>query len=62
MLRDVIGDAGLSLYPQVALVIFLAVFAGICIYVFMNKKSSWEEASRMPLDDGGQRKEERSNG
>ena len=62
MLRDVIADAGLAFYPQVALVVFLAVFAGICIYVFMKKKSSWEQASRMPLEDDGQRREERSNG
>jgi cbb3-type cytochrome oxidase subunit 3 len=51
MLRDVIGDAGLALYPQVALILFLLVFFSICIYVFMKKKSTWESARYMPLQD-----------
>ncbi len=62
MLRDVIGDAGLVFYHQVSLVIFLSVFAGICIYVFVKKKCSWEDARRMPLEDDGDIREGRPNG
>ncbi len=51
MLRDVIGDAGLAFYPQVALILFLLVFFSICVYVFMKKKSTWESARYMPLED-----------
>ena len=51
MLRDVIGDAGLAFYPQTALILFLMVFFSICVYVFMKKKSTWESARYMPLED-----------
>jgi cbb3-type cytochrome oxidase subunit 3 len=51
MLRDVIGDAGLALYPQVALILFLLVFFSICVYIFTKKKSTWESARHMPLED-----------
>ena len=51
MLRDVIGDAGLSFYPQIALILFILVFFSICIYVFMKKRSDWDAARYMPLQD-----------
>jgi len=54
MLRDVIGDAGLSFYPQVALILFILVFFSICIYVFMKKRSAWDAARYMPLQDTDQ--------
>ena len=51
MLRDVIGESGLAFYPQVALVLFLLVFFSICVYVFMKKRSAWDAARYMPLQD-----------
>jgi cbb3-type cytochrome oxidase subunit 3 len=54
MLRDVIGEAGLSIYPQLALILFILVFFSICIYVFMKKRSDWDAARYMPLQDTDQ--------
>jgi cbb3-type cytochrome oxidase subunit 3 len=50
-LSDIVGNAGLALYAQVALVIFFLVFLGIVVYVFVRRKSSWDHVRRLPLDD-----------
>ena len=51
-LTDIMSDAGLSSYTEIAMVIFLAVFVAISIYIFSRKKSSnWDKAKQMPLDD-----------
>jgi|GEM_PF-5225716 len=51
MLRDVIGGAGLSFYPQVALIIFLLAFLCICVFLFFGKKAAWNQARYMPLEE-----------
>ena len=50
-LSDIVGNAGLAIYAQVALVIFFLVFVGIVIYVFLRRKSSWDHMRNLPLDD-----------
>ena len=50
-LSDVIGRAGVSLLPQIALVIFFLVFVGIVAYVVLKRRSAWEHARHLPLDD-----------
>ncbi len=60
MLRDVIGDAGLAFYPQVALILFLLVFFSICIYVFLKKRTDWDAARYMPLQDTDKQRGQRS--
>ncbi|HEU4566169.1 MAG TPA: cbb3-type cytochrome c oxidase subunit 3 [Gemmatimonadaceae bacterium] len=51
-LSDIMGHAGLSIYTEIALVIFLAVFIAIVFRVFApSRKREWERASRLPLDD-----------
>ena len=52
-LSDIMAHAGLSIYAQVALVIFFAVFVFITLRTFApSRKREMDEASRMPLDDG----------
>jgi cbb3-type cytochrome oxidase subunit 3 len=51
-LSELMSNMDLAVYPQIALVIFLAVFAGVMVRVFSKKKTKdYEEASRLPLDD-----------
>ena len=51
-LSDIVSNAGLAFYAQVALVIFFLVFVGIVVYVFVRRKSSWDHVRNLPLDDG----------
>jgi len=50
-LGDFIGNADISTFPQIALVIFFLVFAGIVLYVVCRRKGYWDHASRLPLED-----------
>lgn len=50
-LSDVIGSLDLSTFPQIALVIFLGVFAAICVrMVRCTTSEQMKAASMMPLD------------
>jgi cbb3-type cytochrome oxidase subunit 3 len=52
-LSDIMSNADLTTWPQIALVIFVAVFLGIVGYVFLfRKKDSWERQRHLPLEDG----------
>jgi cbb3-type cytochrome oxidase subunit 3 len=52
-LSDVMSAMGLSLYAEVALVIFFLVFVGIVAELAFRRRSPvWEHARRLPLDDG----------
>ena len=51
-LSDIMSAAGLSIYAQIALVLFLAAFLAITIRTFAPSRSrEMEDASRIPLDD-----------
>jgi cbb3-type cytochrome oxidase subunit 3 len=51
-LSDIMSAAGLSIYAQIALVLFLAAFLAIMIRTFAPSRSGeMEAASRIPLDD-----------
>jgi len=51
-LSDIMANAGLSAYAEIALVIFLVAFLLITVSVFApSRKQEFDEASRMPLDD-----------
>jgi cbb3-type cytochrome oxidase subunit 3 len=51
-LGDIMGNAGLSIFAEVALVIFFLVFVGIVIYVISWRRSKWDHQRNLPLDDG----------
>jgi hypothetical protein len=49
---DLMSGAGLSIYAQVALVIFMAVFVAIVLRTFAPSRSQvMDELSRLPLED-----------
>ena len=50
-LSDIVGNAGLATYAEVALVIFFAIFVAIVAYVFMRRRGAWERMRQLPLDD-----------
>ena len=50
-LSDIVGNAGLATYAEVALVIFFLVFVGIVAYVVLRRKGAWERMRQLPLDD-----------
>ncbi|HEX8725519.1 MAG TPA: hypothetical protein VF737_09035 [Gemmatimonadaceae bacterium] len=50
-LSDVVSGAGLHIYADIALVIFLAVFVAILARVMFTKRSHWEHELHLPLED-----------
>lgn len=51
-LSDIIGNAGLSIYAQIALVIFVVVFVAIIVWVFRpGTRERFRRDAMMPLDD-----------
>lgn len=51
-LSDVMAYAGLAGYAEIALVLFLAAFAGIVWWVWRPANTAeFNRAARMPLDD-----------
>lgn len=51
-LSDIMGNAGLSMYAQVALVMFLAVFIAVTIRTWApSRKREMDEAAMLPLND-----------
>ena len=57
-LTDVVSGAGLSVYAEIALVIFLITFLGIVLSLFApGKRRTYEHLRRLPID--GDREEQR---
>jgi cbb3-type cytochrome oxidase subunit 3 len=53
-LTDIVSNMNLATYPQIALIIFLAVFAAITWRVVRNRHSrDYAEAAQLPLQDSG---------
>lgn len=51
-LSDIVGHAGLELYPQIALVLFLFAFAIVVVRLLLpSQQSQYERGARMALDD-----------
>lgn len=51
-LSDIVSHANLAFYPEVALVLFLFVFALVCLRVFVfSTKREMDAAARIPLGD-----------
>jgi cbb3-type cytochrome oxidase subunit 3 len=50
-LSDIVSNAGLATYAEIALVIFFLVFVGIVAYVFLRRRGAWERMRQLPLDD-----------
>lgn len=52
-LSDLVSHAGLALYAEVALVLFLVAFLVIVWRVIAARRSEMEELARKPLEDAG---------
>lgn len=51
-LSDIMSSAGLALYAEVALVLFLLVFIVVVVRLLLpSRRRELDEASRLPLDD-----------
>lgn len=51
-LGDVMGAAGLQIFAEIGLVLFLAIFVGVLIYTFSRRnRPVFDRARRAPLDD-----------
>lgn len=53
-LSDIVSHAGLELYPQIALVLFLLAFAIVVVRLFLpSQQALYQQGARMALDDAG---------
>lgn len=51
-LSDIMGHLDLSVYPQVALVLFLIIFAAVMLRVFSRSRyHEFNRAASLPLED-----------
>jgi cbb3-type cytochrome oxidase subunit 3 len=51
-LTEIMSNAGLSRYPEIALLLFVFAFIVILLRVFLpSRKRTFERAARLPLDD-----------
>jgi cbb3-type cytochrome oxidase subunit 3 len=51
-LTEIMSSAGLTRYPEIALLLFVFAFLVILVRVFMpSRKRGFDRAARMPLDD-----------
>lgn len=51
-LSDIMGNAGLSFYAQVALVIFFGVFIAVTLYTWKpSRRAELNDAAMIPLND-----------
>jgi cbb3-type cytochrome oxidase subunit 3 len=52
-LSDLVSNLGLSIFPIVGLILFLAVFIGVVIRATSRRRAAdLDHAARLPLDDG----------
>ena len=59
MLRDVIGNADLTIWSLIALVIFVATFVAIVLYVVTRPKKEVDRQANLPLEDDSDHVEKR---
>ena len=51
-LSDIMGAANLSVYAEIAMILFIVAFAAIVLMTFApGRQKTFDAASRMPLDD-----------
>ena len=51
-LGEIMSAAGLQVFAEIGLVLFLAIFAGVVVYTFNRKnRATFDRARAAPLDD-----------
>lgn len=52
-LTDIMSGAGLSSYTIIAMILFMAAFVAIAVWLFLPRnKREFDRAGRLPLEDG----------
>lgn len=51
MLRDILTNTSLGIWPVVSLIIMFVAFAAVLVWTFAGKKNRFEEESNLPLQD-----------
>ncbi|MEK7314719.1 MAG: hypothetical protein AAB011_00930 [Candidatus Eisenbacteria bacterium] len=51
-LSDIMGNSGMALYAEIALILFLVVFVAVVVRVFATRRSEMDRHARLPLEDG----------
>jgi cbb3-type cytochrome oxidase subunit 3 len=50
-LTDIMSGSGLAVYAEIALLLFVAAFLGIAIWIYLpRRKREHDQASRLPLE------------
>ena len=50
-LSEIMSHAGLSLFAEIGLVMFVLIFAGVLVYTFSrSNRTTFERAKQAPLD------------
>ncbi len=52
-LTDIMSHSNLAVFPQIALILFLAVFASVSASVFLSRhrRGEYDRAAMLPLED-----------
>ena len=51
-LSDIMGAANLSVYAEIAMILFIVAFIALVVMTFApGRQKTYDAASRMPLDD-----------
>lgn len=51
-LSDVISNMNLAIWPQIALVMFVVIFASVLVRIYRRSRRDYEGIARLPIDDG----------
>lgn len=52
MMRDVMQNAGLEIFPEIGLIFFLLGFLFVIVRTALMRSAEAEHAERIPLDEG----------
>lgn len=51
-LSDIMSAAGLTIYPRIALILFLLAFLIVVVRLLLpGRRAQWEHTAALPLDD-----------
>jgi cbb3-type cytochrome oxidase subunit 3 len=60
-LSEIMSAAGLQIFAEIGLVMFVAIFAGVVVYTFTRRnRATFDRARTAPLHDAALANEERS--
>ncbi len=51
MLHDTVAGSGLTIFAEIALVVFFCIFFAVSIGILLRRKGYYDAIARIPLDD-----------